>query len=91
MADKEVLATPCCLCGRSSHKKIRWFSVNARNYYCVAVCPEHGLEKGKIRMKHNDDGGVYVVKTIKVTNEPEVESIRKKKNDLREKRRRRRH
>ena len=91
MADKEVLATPCCLCGRPSHKKIRWFSVNARNYYCVAVCPEHGLEKGKIRMKHNDDGGVYVVKTIKVTNEPEVESIRKKKNDLREKRRRRRH
>ncbi len=91
MKDPEVVATPCCLCGRSSHKKIRWFSVNARNYYCIAVCPVHGLEKGKIRMKHNDDGGVYVVKTIKVTNEPEVESIRKKRNDLREKRRRRRH
>ncbi|MCF0146228.1 MAG: exonuclease domain-containing protein [Eubacterium sp.] len=90
MEDPEVLATPCCLCGRSSRKKIRWFSVNARNYYCVAVCPVHGVEKGKIRMKHNDEGDLYVVKTIKVTNEPEIESLRMKRDSLRARRRRRR-
>ena len=91
MQDPEVRATPCCLCGRLSRKKIHWFSVNARNYYCVALCPEHGLQKGKIRMKHSDEDDVYVVKTIKVTGEPEVESIRAKRTSLREKRRRKRH
>ncbi len=91
MTDPEVLATPCCRCGRTLRKKIRWFSVNARNYYCVAACPEHGLMKGKIRMRRNDDGGIYVVKTVKVTSELEAESIRNKRAGLREKRRRRRH
>lgn len=91
MQDPEVTATPCCLCGRSSRKRIRWFSVNARNYYCVAECPVHGLMKGKIRMKKNDNDGMFVVKTVKVSNEPEAESIRGKRKGLREKRRRRRH
>ena len=91
MQDPEVLATPCCLCGRTARKRIRWFSVNARNYYCVAECPEHGLEKGKIRMRRNDEEGIYVVKTVKVSSEAEMESIREKRKDLREKRRRRRH
>lgn len=91
MQDPEVLATPCCLCGRTARKRIRWFSVNARNYYCIAECPEHGLEKGKIRMRRNDEEGIYVVKTVKVSSEAEMESIRDKRKDLREKRRRRRH
>ena len=38
MQDPEVTITPCCLCGRPSRKRIRWFSVNARNYYCIAEC-----------------------------------------------------
>ena len=88
MKDPEVVATHCCRCGKKARKKIRWFSVNSRNYYCVAVCPEHGLLKGKIRMKHTDDGHVYVVKTIKISSEPEADSIRKKRNGLREKRHR---
>ena len=91
MQDPEVLATPCCLCGRTSRKRIRWFSVSARNYYCIAECPVHGLQKGKIRMRHSDEDGIYVVKTVKVSNEPEAESIRGKRKELREKRRRRRH
>ena len=91
MQDPEVRATPCCLCGKLSRKKIHWFSVNARNYYCVAVCPTHGLQKGKIRMKHNDEDQTYVIKTVKVTGELEVESIRAKRSSLREKRRRKRH
>lgn len=90
MADTEVLSTHCCLCGRRARKKIRWFSNGSRNYYCVAYCPEHGLLKGKIRMRHTDEGKVYVVKTVKVSNEEEALAIRGKKDDLRKKRRRKR-
>ena len=91
MRDAEVLVTPCCRCGRLMRKKIRWFAAGARNYYSVALCPEHGPQKGKIRVKHNDEGAVYVVKTIKISGEAEIESISAKRDGVREKRRRRRH
>ena len=90
MADREVLATHCCLCGRNARKKLRWFSVNSKNYYCVACCPVHGYVKGKARMKHTDEGKVYVVKTIKVSSEQEAQEIREKRDELREKRRKKR-
>ena len=91
MEDPEVLSTYCCRCNRKAHKRIRWFSVGARNYFCVAECPEHGLLKGKIRMRHTDDDGLYVVKTIKISNEWEADQIREKRDDQRERRRRKRH
>ena len=90
MADPEVLSAHCCLCGKKARRRVQWFSVNAKNYYCVAECPEHGLLKGKARMKHTDEGRVYVVKTIKVTSQAEADSIRQKKDELRERRRKRR-
>ena len=42
-------------------------------------------------MKRTDEGKVYVVKTIKVSSEMEAEEIRGKKDELREKRRKKRH
>ena len=86
MADREVSSTYCCLCGRRARKKIRWFSVGSKNYYCVALCPEHGYLKGKVRMKHTDEGKFYVVKTIKISSPQEAEEIRQKKETIRKKR-----
>ena len=86
VADREVSSTYCCLCGRRARKKIRWFSVGSKNYYCVALCPEHGYLKGKVRMKHTDEGKFYVVKTIKISSPQEAEEIRQKKETIRKKR-----
>ncbi|MGN0363129.1 MAG: exonuclease domain-containing protein [Bilifractor sp.] len=91
MQDPEVCSTYCCRCGRKLRKKLHWFSVNARNYYSVAICPEHGYMKGKIRMKHTDEGRVYVVKTIKVSSEAEADLIRDRRDSLRDRRRQKRH
>lgn len=44
----------------------------AENYYCVAWCPEHGYLKGKARMKHSDEGKLFVVKTIRISSEQEA-------------------
>lgn len=90
IADKEVVSTQCCKCEKMARKKLRWFSVNAKNYYCIAVCPIHGYLKGKIRMKKTDEGKFYVVKTIKISSEPEAEEIRKKKDTLVVRRRKKR-
>lgn len=79
LEDKEVISTHCCLCGKAMKKKIRWFSVGAKNYYCIANCTEHGYMKGKIRMKKTDEGRFFVVKTIKVSSEAEADLIRQRK------------
>lgn len=87
IGDKTVTDMICYRCHRMLRKKIRWFSANQRNFYCLAVCPEHGYLKGKIRMKHTPDGMVYVVKTIKITDEAGAELITRKKEETTGKRR----
>lgn len=91
MSDREVLSTRCIYCGRNARKKIRWFSMNSHNYFCLSNCPEHGLFKGKIRMRRNDDGGFYVVKTIKAISEESAGAIREKQQQVRVHRRAHRH
>ncbi|MBR3275747.1 MAG: exonuclease domain-containing protein [Eubacterium sp.] len=91
MADKEVRSTYCCVCGREAKKKLRWFSTGTRAYYCTAVCPVHGYIKGKIKTQHAMDGGIFVIKTIKVSYGEEAEAIQQKKEALRVKRRKARH
>ena len=56
-------------------KKIRWFSVNQKQYFCLAVCPEHGYVKGKLRIKRSEDGSVFAVQTVKLTDEAGVELL----------------
>jgi DNA polymerase III epsilon subunit-like protein len=91
MRDREVVSTRCFLCGKTAKKKIRWFSMNTKNHFCLAVCPEHGYLKGKIRMKKTDEGMTYVVKTVKLTDETEAKLIREKRELLRKKRKVKRH
>jgi hypothetical protein len=91
MRDPEVRSSYCCKCGRKARRRVRWFSVNARNYYCVAECAEHGTLKGKIRMKHTDSGKVYIEKTIKISSQAEADAIRAKREELRARRRKKRH
>lgn len=87
IADKTVTAIRCLHCGKALRKKIRWFSGNNRIYYCLAECPEHGFVKGKIRMKKNDEGRVFVVKTVKMTDAEGAERIRCALEEMRRKRR----
>ena len=86
MHDREVCSTHCCICGKTARKRLRWFSAGGKNYYCVAWCPEHGYLKGKARMKHSDEGKLFVVKTIRISSEQEAGEIRQKKENLRKKR-----
>ena len=87
--DKTVTDMICYRCSRALRKKIRWFTANQRNYYCLAWCPDHGFVRGKIRMKHSPDGGIFVVQTIKLTGEEGVEALTKKKEIVAGKRRKR--
>ncbi|MBR1854677.1 MAG: exonuclease domain-containing protein [Lachnospiraceae bacterium] len=80
MHDREVSSSKCYLCHRNLHKKIRWFTPNGKNYYCLAFCDKHGYLKGKIRMRKTDDDKVFVVKTTKLISEEAADelAVRKK-------------
>jgi inhibitor of KinA sporulation pathway (predicted exonuclease) len=93
LSDKVVTDMICPRCNRILRKKLRWFTTNGRQHHCIAVCPEHGYVKGKIRIKHTDDDTVFAVKTIKLVNEDvvhtyeqryvEAQGVRHEKNRLR--------
>lgn len=76
----------CYECGRMLRKKIRWFTPNQKIYYGLAICPEHGYLKGKIRMKRVDESQVYAVKTLKLTDEEGAKKISYRKDEVLKKR-----
>lgn len=86
MEDKGILEMKCYVCNRVLRKKIRWFAANQRIWYGLAVCPEHGILKGKIRIKKADGAQVFVVKTLKLTDEAEAQRIRDRKAAVKERR-----
>ena len=86
MKDKRVTDMVCYKCRRMLRKKIRWFSSNQKFYFCLAVCPEHGYMKGKIRMKKSEDGSFFAVKTTKLVGEEGAAYVEQKKEETKKKR-----
>ena len=86
MKKRSVAEMKCYKCGRMLRKKVRWFTPNQKIYYGLAICPEHGYLKGKVRMKKVDENQVYVVKTLKLTDEEGAKQIICRKDDVRKKR-----
>lgn len=69
MADREVASTKCYACGKNLRKKMRWFTSNNKNYYCVAHCDKHGYMKAKLRIRKDCNNKLYAVKTLKFVDE----------------------
>lgn len=81
LGDKQVTDMVCYKCHRMLRKKIRWFSYGQRFYLCLAVCPEHGYMKGKIRIKKSENGSVFAVRTEKLVGNEGAELIASKKEE----------
>ena len=75
----------CYRCNRLLKKPVGWFTNNQKLYHCIAYCPEHGYLKGKMRVRHTEDGKVYVVKTIKMVDEAKVKSVSAYRDEIKSK------
>lgn len=91
MSDKNVTSTICYKCGKKAKKKIRWFSDNAKTYYSLSCCAEHGFLAGKIRIRRFSGEHYFVIKTLMQTNEEGVNKIKNRQLEIRAKRRKKRH
>ena len=87
LRDKVVTDMVCKSCHRMLRKKMQWFSLNQKQYFCLAACPEHGFVRGKIRIKKSEQGLYYVVKTMKLVDQEGADQVFQKKEEQREKRR----
>lgn len=90
LSDHTVTSTYCYHCGKTLHKKIRWFPAGNNIYYSLALCPTHGILKGKIRIKKSADNRYFAIKTLKLISEEEANNIRLKQETMRIKRREKR-
>lgn len=86
LGDKAVADLICPHCRRMLRKKVRWFSLNQKQYFSLGACPQHGFVCGKIRMKRTENGKIYVVKTMKATDETGAQGVFQKKEEQRKKR-----
>lgn len=75
-SDRDVRACRCYLCNRNMKKLIKWFSTNSKSYYGLFSCEEHGLMKGRFRIKNTDQDRYFVVRILKQTDEAGAEKIR---------------
>ena len=91
LQDKVVTDMVCPVCNRMLRKKVRWFPMGQRSCCGLAVCPEHGMVKGKLRVRREEYGGTYVIKTMKAATEEEADLIRQKHEEGRKKRNSRNH
>lgn len=86
LASRKVNEVMCCCCHRLLRKKIRWFAVNSKLYVCLAVCPEHGLIRSKIRIKKSESGNVFAVRITKLATEKDALDIAQKRDEVRKRR-----
>lgn len=87
MKDRIITSTICRRCHKTAQKKIRWFPSGSKNYYCLSICEKHGYLKGKIRIRQNEAGQYYAIKTLKLISSDEAYEIIEKKEILKLKRR----
>ena len=89
-SDRTVRSCKCFLCGRTMTRTVKWFATNSKCYYGLFTCDEHGLIKGRFRVKQTEEGRYYAVRIMKHTDEKGALKIYEKQIKEREHRRRRR-
>lgn len=83
-SDREVASSKCYFCQRNLKKKLKWFTLNGKNYYCLAYCEKHGYFKNKIRLRRSESDKVFVVKTTRQVTEEEAEALSRQSEKAKE-------
>lgn len=84
LSDKVIKNVNCYLCDKPSKKMTKLFSPTGKYFLCIACCEDHGYIKTKIRVRKNDVGRYFAVKTKKAVSEEDAESIISRYKKLKE-------
>lgn len=78
MEDKKIKEISCFKCGKEATKRLRWFSNNLKNYYCLAYCSEHGYIKGRIRIHKTRQDKAFAVKIVSLITEEKANLLQER-------------
>ena len=88
--DRRVREMNCRICGKRLKRDVNWFT-DGHSYLCLGTCRDHGLMRGRIRIKPTERfEGYFAVKTFKTCTPEDEEKILMKKENLKIKRREKR-
>ena len=80
LSNRILKSNRCFLCETAMKRIVNWFCDNGRNYYAAFACKEHGKVTGKFRIKSNDKGRYYAVRTMMLSDNRGVNEIKERKN-----------
>lgn len=83
MEDSKIKEVNCFLCKEKASKRLRWFSNNLKNYYCLAYCKRHGYLKGRIRINKTKEDKLFAVKIVSIISEEKANLLKEKYQDVR--------
>lgn len=84
--DRVVRSCKCYLCGKTTVRKLPWYSNSGKIYRSLSYCEEHGYIKSKLRLKKTEDGtGYFCIRTSKVVSEKRAEELLRKYEELKAK------
>ncbi len=84
---RKLRSCECFICGKPMERKVRWFCDNGKNFYSVFKCERHGYITGKFKVKKNDDGEFFAVRTMTKTDNDGYMLILEKKEKEKERER----
>ena len=90
MLDKDIMTLRCYKCRKKLSRKIKWFSNNQSTFLSVGHCWYHGYQKGILKIKVSNTGNYFAIKKIVPISKSEVDTVRQRQLELREKRREKR-
>ena len=77
--NKKIRSLNCPVCGNRLEKSLPLFSMNNKHYFTMGECETHGTVKSKIRIKKEELQGLpYAIKTIRLIDEEEKDSLKQK-------------
>ena len=78
--DKEVSGIRCPICDRSlsSRGEADWIQANAKAFYSLESCRQHGEVAGLIRIRKTEAGKYFASKTMRVVGQEEAADLRLK-------------
>ncbi|MBO7364828.1 MAG: exonuclease domain-containing protein [Lachnospiraceae bacterium] len=92
VGNRRVREMYCFYCRKRLKRIVNWFSDAGRSYLALGECRAHGLMRGRIRIKQTENyDGFFAVRTIKPCTEEAMDMILGKKENVKNKRRERRH
>lgn len=84
--DKKLRIVKCYVCQKKAKARTPWFSDNQGRYFGVFECTEHGLIKGRYRVKQDSETGLYYgIRILKQTDREGADAVVERKRRVEEK------